>query len=73
MFDSFYGEPEENRQVAQVNTYGGHPAAAAVALRNIEILEAERLADRAAEMGTYLLARLRGLTELKVASPTKCK
>ena len=36
-----------------MNTYGGHPVAAAVALRNIEILEAERLADRAAEIGAY--------------------
>jgi taurine-pyruvate aminotransferase len=61
VFDSFYGDPAENRQVAQVNTYGGHPVAAAVALRNIEILEAERLADRSAEMGRYLLD---GLTDL---------
>ena len=38
VFDSFYGDPAENRQVAQVNTYGGHPVAAAVALRNIEIM-----------------------------------
>src|SRR6202163_393435 len=45
VFQSFYGEPSENRQVAQVNTYGGHPAAAAVALRNIEILLKEKLAE----------------------------
>src|SRR5580692_11092724 len=55
IFDSFYGDPAENRQVAQVNTYGGHPVAAAVALRNIEILEAERLTQRAADTGAYLL------------------
>ena len=41
VFDSFYGEPSENRQVMQVNTYGGHPVAAAMALRNIEILQEE--------------------------------
>ncbi len=51
VFDSFYGDPAHNRQVGQVNTYGGHPAAAAVALRNIEIIEAERLADRPAVDG----------------------
>ena len=62
VFDSFYGDPAQNRQVAQVNTYGGHPVAAAVALRNIEILEAERLTDRAAETGAYLLDGLRTLT-----------
>jgi taurine-pyruvate aminotransferase len=61
VFDSFYGDPAENRQVVQVNTYGGHPVAAAVALRNIEILQEERLAERAAEMGAYLLDGLRGL------------
>ncbi len=61
VFASFYGDPAENRQVAQVNTYGGHPAAAAVALRNIEIIEAERLAERSAEMGAYLLDGLRTL------------
>jgi adenosylmethionine-8-amino-7-oxononanoate aminotransferase len=61
VFDSFLGDPAENRQVAQVNTYGGHPVAAAVAVRNIEIMEEERLADRAAETGAYLLDGLRGL------------
>jgi adenosylmethionine-8-amino-7-oxononanoate aminotransferase len=61
VFDSFLGDPAENRQVAQVNTYGGHPVAAAVALRNIEIMEAEKLADRAADVGAYLLDGARGL------------
>jgi taurine-pyruvate aminotransferase len=73
VFDSFYGDPAENRQVAQVNTYGGHPVAAAVALRNIEILEAERLADRAAETGTYLLDGLRGLMSLNVVGDVRGK
>lgn len=58
VFQSFYGDPAANRHVAQVNTYGGHPAAAAVALRNIEIILQEKLADRAAEMGGYLLDAL---------------
>jgi taurine-pyruvate aminotransferase len=62
VFQSFYGEPSENRQVAQVNTYGGHPAAAAVALRNIEILLEEKLTERSAEMGRYLMDGLRTLT-----------
>jgi len=73
VFDSFYGDPAENRQVAQVNTYGGHPVASAVALRNIEIMERERLADRAAEMGAYLLDGLRGLTDLKVVGDVRGK
>jgi adenosylmethionine-8-amino-7-oxononanoate aminotransferase len=62
VFDSFLGEVSENRQVGQVNTYGGHPVAAAVALRNIEIMQAERLAERSAEVGRYFLD---GLSTLK--------
>ena len=73
VFDSFYGDPAKNRQVAQVNTYGGHPAAAAVAVRNIEIMETERLADRAAEMGAYLLDGLRGLKTHKAVGDVRGK
>jgi adenosylmethionine-8-amino-7-oxononanoate aminotransferase len=51
--------------VNQVNTYGGHPVAAAVALRNIEILLQEKLAERSAENGKYLLDGLRTLTRHK--------
>jgi taurine-pyruvate aminotransferase len=61
VFQSFLGEPSENRQVFQISTYGGHPVAAAVALRNIEIILEERLAARAADNGAYLLDGLRTL------------
>ena len=37
-----------------INTYGGHPVACAVELRNIEIAEREGLVARAAEMGVFL-------------------
>jgi adenosylmethionine-8-amino-7-oxononanoate aminotransferase len=73
VFESFYGDAADNRQVAQVNTYGGHPVAAAVALRNIEILEAERLVDRSAEMGAYLLDGLRSLMRHKVVGDVRGK
>jgi adenosylmethionine-8-amino-7-oxononanoate aminotransferase len=73
VFDSFYGDPAADRQVAQVNTYGGHPVAAAVALRNIEILEAERLADRAAETGAYLQDGLRGLMRHTIVGDVRGK
>ena len=35
-------------------TYSGHPTCCAVALKNLEIMERERLADNAAKMGTRL-------------------
>ena len=73
VFDSFYGDPAENRQVAQVNTYGGHPVAAAVALRNIEIMQAERLADRAADVGKYFLDGLSSLMRHKIVGDVRGK
>jgi taurine-pyruvate aminotransferase len=73
VFDSFYGDPAENRQVAQVNTYGGHPVAAAVALRNIEIMEGESLAGRAADVGKYLLDGLTGLMRHKIVGDVRGK
>ncbi|MCC6313516.1 MAG: aspartate aminotransferase family protein [Thermomicrobiales bacterium] len=42
-------------------TFGGHPVAAAAAVKNIEIFEQEQLPERAAEMGDYLMARLEEL------------
>jgi adenosylmethionine-8-amino-7-oxononanoate aminotransferase len=61
VFDAFLGEVSEGRHVVQVNTYGGHPAAAAVAVRNIEIYQEEKLFDRSAEMGKYLADGLKTL------------
>ena len=61
VFQSFVGDPAENRQVFQISTYGGHPVAAAVALRNIDILLDERLPERSADNGAYLLEGLRTL------------
>jgi adenosylmethionine-8-amino-7-oxononanoate aminotransferase len=40
-------------------TYSGHPTCCAVALKNLEIMERERLADNAARMGARLYEGLR--------------
>ena len=45
-----------------VISFGGHAASAAAALKNIEILEHEKLVENSAKMGAYLLE---GLNELK--------
>jgi len=45
-----------------VFSFGGHAVAAAAALKNIEIMERERLVENSAAMGAYLLE---GLSELK--------
>jgi len=42
-------------------TYSGHPVACAVGLKNIGIIENERLDEKAAETGPYLMGRLEEL------------
>ena len=44
-------------------TYDGHPVAAAVALRNIEIIEDEKLVERVAELAPYFHAGLQSLAD----------
>lgn len=41
------------------STFGGNALAAAVALEGLRVLEDEKLVERSAELGAYLLARLR--------------
>lgn len=63
VFEAFEGEPDGLNHLRHINTYGGHPVATAVALRNIDILERENLFDKAAKTGDALLTRLRALEE----------
>ena len=45
-------------------TYNGHPVGAAVGLANLEIIERERLVERAAETGARMLERLQPAAEI---------
>ena len=45
-------------------TYSGHPTACAVGLANLDIMERERLPERAARVGQHLLSRLESLRDL---------
>ena len=58
IFEAFYGEVNELKHFRHVNTYGGHPVATAVSLKNIEIVQRENLADNAAKMEAYIKGRL---------------
>ena len=44
-------------------TFGGHPVAAAAALKNIEIIEGEGLVQKSADVGAYFLDQLHLLKE----------
>jgi adenosylmethionine-8-amino-7-oxononanoate aminotransferase len=61
--ESIYDVFKENREaiMGHLITFGGHPAAAAAALQNIEIFEREALVRQSAEKGRYLLKRLEEL------------
>ena len=58
IFESFLGEPNELRHFRQVNTFGAHPVSAAVALRNIDIVENEKLTENSASIGDHLKQQL---------------
>ncbi|MEK4230191.1 aspartate aminotransferase family protein [Solibacillus sp. FSL H8-0538] len=57
IYEAFKGS-DEYEFFRHVNTFGGSPAACAVALKNIEIMENENLFARSEEMGAILLAEL---------------
>lgn len=59
IFEAFLGDIESGRHFRHVNTYGGHPVAAAVSLANIEVIEREGLADQSRIQGSRLLKHLR--------------
>ncbi|WP_085991014.1 aspartate aminotransferase family protein [Oceanobacillus senegalensis] len=61
IYESFKNS-EDNSHFRHVNTFGGNPAACALALKNIEIMERENLYERSVELGNRLL---NGLDELK--------
>ena len=58
--DVFAGEDNIFKQAL---TFGGHPVTAAVALKNIEIIEREDLVQNSADVGAYFLEQLWDLKE----------
>lgn len=53
-----FNEPGANRHFRHINTFGGNPAACALALRNMELLEEENLVGRAEQLGIELREKL---------------
>lgn len=58
IFEAFEGEPGDLSHFRHINTYGGHPIAAAVGVRNLQIVEEEGLVDNARKIGAYLKHQL---------------
>jgi len=57
LYEAFAGT-EQYERLRHVNTFGGHPAGCAVALRNMEIMEEEGLFERSAALGDLLREEL---------------
>lgn len=57
IYEAFQGTDEYD-YFRHVNTFGGSPAACALALKNLEIMEKESLFDRSAELGDKLIQNL---------------
>jgi adenosylmethionine-8-amino-7-oxononanoate aminotransferase len=62
IYETFAGDTDYER-LRHVNTFGGHPAGCAVAIRNLEIIEEADLVGRSAEMGEQLRNELSGLDD----------
>ncbi|KMK75053.1 aspartate aminotransferase family protein [Alkalihalobacillus pseudalcaliphilus] len=57
IYEAFAGtEPYD--YFRHINTFGGHPASCAVALKNIEIMEKEQLFERSEKIGEWLKQQL---------------
>jgi taurine-pyruvate aminotransferase len=60
IYEAFKGS-DEYEFFRHVNTFGGSPAACALALKNLEIMETEKLFDRSRELGEKVLIELNNL------------
>jgi adenosylmethionine-8-amino-7-oxononanoate aminotransferase len=70
--DVINGVPASKRWM-HAFTYSGHPTCCAVALANIDIMERERLVERAATAGVRLRDRLRTLESMDGVGHTRCQ
>lgn len=62
IYEVFKGT-EEYDYFRHVNTFGGNPAACALALKNLEIMENEHLFERSRDLGDQLLNHLKNLLQ----------
>ncbi|WP_222850416.1 aspartate aminotransferase family protein [Paenibacillus tengchongensis] len=66
LYEAFKDNSDDYGHFRHVNTFGGNPAACALALRNLQLLEEERLVERAEVLGQRLASGLEPLREHKL-------
>jgi len=72
IFDLFT-KPGEYEHFRHINTYGGHPAACAVAIKNMEIIEEENLISNSQEMGSRFEGKVQDLYQNPYVGDIRCK
>ncbi|SES75790.1 Adenosylmethionine-8-amino-7-oxononanoate aminotransferase [Salinibacillus kushneri] len=63
IYEAFISNDDEYNHFRHVNTFGGSPAACAVAIKNLEIMEEENLVKNSEELGTWLNEELQDLRD----------
>jgi len=66
LFEDMQGEEAKGSIFSNGFTYSGHPVCAAAALKNIEIIEDEKILEHVRDVGPYFQSRLRELEELPI-------
>ena len=64
-------EPGNERYLPMGFTYGGHPVACAAALKNIEILEDEKILEHVRDIGPYFMEQLNTLRDLPMVGDVR--
>jgi len=54
-----------------IHTYSNHPVSCATGVKNIEILEREKLIERSAEIGSYFLEKLKPLEDSPIVAEVR--
>lgn len=70
IFDTI-SEAGHGRYFAVGFTYGGHPVSCAAALKNIEILEREKILDHVKQIGPYFMEQLGTLRDLPMVGDVR--
>ncbi|MEH6577931.1 MAG: aminotransferase [Amphritea sp.] len=63
--------PDSGRAFAHGYTYSGHPVACAAALKNIEIMEQEKMLENVREVGPYFEQQLKTLEDLEIVGQVR--
>jgi adenosylmethionine-8-amino-7-oxononanoate aminotransferase len=64
-------EDGQDRCISHGFTYSGHPVACAAALKNIEIMEREKIFENVNEVGPYFEEQLQTLTDLPIVGEVR--